>query len=1058
MNLSCFCIRRVKLFLFIFFSFIFFGTELKSQTYFFDNYNVKEGLAQSKVFYTHQDSKGYLWLGTEAGVSRFDGINFVNYNTEDGLAQNGVKTILEDKQGNIWLGHKGGGISRISGNKIQSSKNDSINVDITCFLEDDKGVLWFGTFGNGAFRIENSNNTNINKLKLTHFKGGGNNFSDLVFFMMKANDGTIYFIVDKAIKIYNHQTNNFENYAPEGLPFFFQFTTMLEDHNGDFWFGTYHGGLYKSDQNGDYEIIMAKDGLADNWVTAISEDSQQNIWVGTWGGGVTRIKDKNLMTFNNKNGLEDLKIWDIKEDIEGNILIGSNDHGLLIYKGDYFTLFSENEGINGKQISSILHDTKNNSWFGTNKGITVIVENGIQYFNQTNGKFPSDQIEFIKEDKNGNIWIGTANSGIFQYLKSKNTFDYNFLINGYIQRDGIVTALEIDRNNNLWVGTLDGLVNYEINEDKVARISQEHGLTGNNIQTLFADSKNLLWIGSMMKGLTVYNNTDTSFTAIETDFIYTPTAITEASDGSIWVGTQAQGILVFKNQIQEAHYRMKDGLMADFITALNTDKKGNVYIGTSRGLNRFNIQSQTITKYTEKTGFTGIEVKNNSTAIDKNGNIWFGTVKGAFRLNNKAGRKKFTIPIVEINRLRVNLKDREIKKGLTLNYTENSIIFNYISIFITDPKAVTYKVMLEGADKDWRPETEHTMVNYSGLPAGDYAFKVKAKNSSGIWSSKSTSFSFTIKPPFWKSLWFLVIVTIIGTIGIFIFIKIRERNLIIEKKILEDKVEKRTTEIRAKNKELEVKNKNITDSIKYAKRIQDAMLPTKSYLDEIISDYFIFFRPRDIVSGDYYWASEKSGKLIVAAVDCTGHGVPGAFMSMLGITILDEIVNKKNITKASQILDEMKAAIIKHLKQKGRSGETQDGMDITLCSIDKKTLKMEMAGAYNPLYLIRDGELIRIKADRMPIGYYYKKHLPFTNNEIQLQKDDMLYLFSDGYIDQFSGETGNKLMTKNFKKYILEIYNKPLNEQKDILEERFDAWQANADQIDDIIVLGIRID
>jgi len=182
-----------------------------------------------------------------------------------------------------------------------------------------------------------------------------------------------------------------------------------------------------------------------------------------------------------------------------------------------------------------------------------------------------------------------------------------------------------------------------------------------------------------------------------------------------------------------------------------------------------------------------------------------------------------------------------------------------------------------------------------------------------------------------------------------------------------------------------------------------------------------------------------------------------AFMSVLGITILDEIVNKKDITQASLILDEMKASVIKHLKQRGRRGETQDGMDITLCSIDKKTLKMEMAGAYNALYMIRDGELNRIKADRMPIGIYYKKTNPFTNNIIQLQKGDMLYLFSDGYIDQFNGVTGEKLMTKNFKNYLLDIYNKPLAEQKIILEKRFDAWKENTDQVDDVIVFGVKI-
>ena len=1057
MHLSNSFIRFIKLFFFIVFILAFSHIELKSQTYFFDNYNVKEGLAQSKVFTTHQDSKGYLWLGTEAGVSRFDGINFINYNTEDSLAQNGVKAILEDKNGNLWFGHKGGGISRIYEDKIQSFKIDSLNSDIICMLEQNNGNIWLGTVGSGAYLIKNPKTANIKKLEFEQFDIEENKLGKNVFFMMQASDSTIYFLVDQTIKTFDKSSNTFINYAPEGLSFFFQFTSMFEDNNGNFWFGTYNGGLYKSDKNGGYQIIMVKDGLANNWVTTITEDSQNNIWVGTWGGGITKIHGTDLQTFNNTNGLIDHKIWSINEDKEGNILIGTNEHGLYIYKGDYFTSYSEPEGINGKQINSILHDTKGNSWFGTDKGITLIKKNKTLYFNQSNRKFSDDHISSIKEDENGDIWIGTINSGVFQYLSKKNKFDYNLLINGNITQGGMITALEIDKYNNLWVGTLDGLIYYDINNDKVARITKHHGLSGNNIQTLFTDSENLLWIGAMMGGLTVYNNVDTLFTTIKTDFIFTPTSIAQASDGTIWVGTQAQGVLVFKNLSLYAQYKMKNGLLADFITAVNTDNHGNVYIGTSRGLNQFNIKSKIITRYTEKTGFTGIEVKNNSTSVDNAGNIWFGTVKGAFRLNNIAGQKKNTAPHVEINRLRVNMKDRDIQHGLILDYTENSIIFNYISIYFTDPKAVTYKVKLEGADKDWRPETGQTMVNYSGLPAGDYTFLVTAKNSSGIWSPEPNSFSFTIKPPIWKSVWFYLILGFISMLIIFAYIKIRERNLLIEKKILEEKVTERTIEVTNKNKELEIKNKNITDSIRYAKRIQDAMLPEESYLNKIIAEYFIFFRPRNIVSGDYYWATEKSGKLIIAAVDCTGHGVPGAFMSMLGITILEEIVNKKNITKASLILDEMKASVIKHLKQQGKKGEAQDGMDMVLCSIDKKTLIMEMAGAYNPLYLIRDGELTRTKVDRMPIGIYYKKTKPFTNHQIQLQKGDMLYLTSDGYIDQFSGITGEKLMSKNFNKYLLEIHKKPLNQQKTILEEKFDEWKNSADQIDDVIIFGIRI-
>jgi serine phosphatase RsbU (regulator of sigma subunit) len=368
-----------------------------------------------------------------------------------------------------------------------------------------------------------------------------------------------------------------------------------------------------------------------------------------------------------------------------------------------------------------------------------------------------------------------------------------------------------------------------------------------------------------------------------------------------------------------------------------------------------------------------------------------------------------------------------------------------------------YRIMLEGAEDDYQPETSQSIASFSNLAPGKYTFKVVAKNNSGKWANEPATLKFEIKPPFYKSWLFFLIIGTTATILVFFFIKYRERVLIKEKRILAEKVADRTVEISVKNKELELKNKNITDSIKYAKRIQEALLPDKEYLKTVLTNYFVLYAPRDIISGDYYWATKIGDWSIVAVVDCTGHGVPGAFMSMLGITLLDEIVNKKNIIQANLILDEMREAVINSLKQKGVRGEAQDGMDIALCCINTKTWEMQFAGAYNPCYVIRNGEMIKFKADRMPIGIYYKKTKDFSLQNFQLKDNDIIYLFTDGYIDQFGYLKGEKFMSKNFKNLLLEIYQKPMDKQRRSLEENFINWKGKLDQVDDILVLGIRI-
>lgn len=258
--------------------------------------------------------------------------------------------------------------------------------------------------------------------------------------------------------------------------------------------------------------------------------------------------------------------------------------------------------------------------------------------------------------------------------------------------------------------------------------------------------------------------------------------------------------------------------------------------------------------------------------------------------------------------------------------------------------------------------------------------------------------------------------------------------------------------------QIQRQKEEITDSIHYASRIQQAILPPEEIRAQILPEHFILFKPRDIVSGDFYWITRRNGKTVVTAADCTGHGVPGAFMSMLGVSFLNEIVNKEQILHADQILNRLREQVIRSLHQTGREGESKDGMDISLLVVDDASGMLEFAGAYNPCYIVRNGEVTELKADRMPIGIYSEKgNVPFSCQTFQLQKDDSIYLSSDGYEDQFGGPEGKKLKAKAFKDILLKIYTLPASEQLAYLDRFFGEWRNGYDQVDDVLVIGIKI-
>lgn len=292
------------------------------------------------------------------------------------------------------------------------------------------------------------------------------------------------------------------------------------------------------------------------------------------------------------------------------------------------------------------------------------------------------------------------------------------------------------------------------------------------------------------------------------------------------------------------------------------------------------------------------------------------------------------------------------------------------------------------------------------------------------------------------------------------------KDLRINEQMLEDKVAQRTAEVVRQKAEIEeqaqkieVFYKQVTDSIRYAKRIQEAILPPDSFVKSLLPDSFVLYKPKDIVSGDFYWFDRHHEKVLFAAVDCTGHGVPGAFMSIVGHNLLKQITSRIKNPQPSLILDELSNGVSETLHQRNFEESTsRDGMDITLCSFDESTSTLEFSAAFNPLLLIRDGKIFEIKGNKFPIGIFLEKEAKrFTNHKMQVQKNDVVYIFSDGYADQFGGPKGKKFMQSQFKNLLLSIHSKPMPEQRRILDQTIEHWRGNEEQVDDILVIGFRV-
>jgi hypothetical protein len=830
---------------------------------------------------------------------------------------------------------------------------------------------------------------------------------------------------------------------------------------GRYAFGVENGeGIFIFDQNGALlqQISSETTGLPESTISAMYCDYATNsqLWFCSMGYISRAYVSLPITEFGEGTGLKAC----LGEMCSFNgALYVSFDFGVFksFIDSDYRIRFTRVEGIKAR-VNSLIEIYITGSEYlliATEKGLYVIDNRG-----KTSCVFSDVSIRSIHQDISDQniIYAGTDNAEIITLENSGGRWIEKSKINIGTDR-GSVFSIAQTKKGTLWFATMEPsdirCMNQTISDSSFTSFLNGKGIKNDTINQV-ESIDGILYVCTG-EGLYRFNDTKNSF---EKDSILNGNFFSGAEvnkvfktpSGKVWIsGRDSRNFdaLIVNTSQGKAVFRRQFDILPDAVTTDIDFVDGNIWI----------VKGHSIYIIDEKK---------------------LGYNYGAFNviLTKVAAGKDLTILDGEFytdagNGMRAPSVNQLKGSEPSIKHSMNNISFRWATTCYVGESKTEYRCKLDGYDREWTKWEKRASRDFTNLPDGNYTLRLRARTITGL-ESKECIFRFTVRKPWYFTLPFVLLYFIIFAGLVYLAFKIYMGKLVKENAHLEDMVQQRTAVVVSQKNELE-------SSIQYASKIQQALLPSKKLLDESIPNYFILFKPRDIVSGDFYWLSRKEDKLFIVTADCTGHGVPGAFMSLLGISFLDEIVNKNSSLKAAQILNELRNQVVSSLKQVGEADEQKDGMDLSLIIVNYKKRLIEFSGAYNPCFKVRkitqeeticlekgsmilpdgamsDGKFMleTIRADKMPIGISFKMDRNFSQSEWALEEGVTYYLFTDGYIDQFNGDTGKKFLKKNLKQLIIGIQDYPMNRQKEILDERIMKWIGSSPQIDDILVFGIR--
>jgi len=1049
--------------LFIFFSVL--TIHAFPQSYNFRNFNSEDGLTQSYVYSILQDVQGYLWIGTDNGLFRYNGFKFENYPTGDSLTDNFITCSVSDGKW-PWFGYSNGQVLYFNGKKFNPVNITQPDLStITHFAKSPDDQIWASTYSDGLLKLSKDTGA----VKRYHFKDQtiiiSFDFLNDTELLVGTNTGLLYCRLKGSGEI---EMIRPVLEIPES-----KVTCIHKMRNkSGFYIATENDGIFQlTTQDNQFKIskIIVDTDFDFTGIEDIYEDSQSNLWLCSKGQGLIRTSYSasgeliKINFFNKPNGFVTDNVKTVLEDREGNIWSGNFGQGLTLITIKTFSSYKVDNPIYGNNIFSIYFNEQYR-WIGTENGLIKMdqVTGRIVKFYGKGSGLPKDTVTTIYSNDGKNLWIGTGRNGVFR-MDAENEKILKYPIENGVLENSI--TIITGKGEQVWIGTKKGLwnINSSTNRKNWFSISQG-GLPHNSINCLYIDSTDKLWVST--PGSTLAYIQDEKVLKIPLNSLsgnLTLGPITEDTNSRIWVGSNGNGVFMIQSD-SIANLTVKEGLLFNFCYSIICDDQKNIWVGHKGGLSRIRTTDFSIKPIRHIDGITD-SYRFNSNAIikDQQGKIWFGSDKGMVSYDPSMDHPQIQPPVLGITSIKINDEEIEYTDKIILSPGIYKIRIDFLGISLKEPALVNYQYKLEGYDQ-WSEITKNTFVTYPRLTAGDYTFILKANNGDGTVTESPLTISIIIKVPVWGKWWFYPLIVLLLIILTFSYIKWREYKFLAEKRVLEEKVLERTHEIQCQKNELELqrdmideKNANITSSIEYASTIQNAVFPPVELINKLLPDNFILSKPKDIVSGDFYWLAEKDNKIVIVLADCTGHGVPGAFMSLLGITLLNEIVNIMGITRSDAIVTKLRERVTNSLQQGRKDIPTSDGLDIALCVLDLHQHIIQFTGGMHDIVLIRDKKLEEVKADRFSVCVLSDSSGPFTMKEIECRKGDVLYLFSDGYQDQFGGNFDKKFLRPNFYNALLEIHDLPMFKQKEILENKLIEWMKDTIQTDDISVMGIRL-
>jgi ligand-binding sensor domain-containing protein/serine phosphatase RsbU (regulator of sigma subunit) len=1131
----------------------------------------KFSLQSNYIYDLYEDKNQDIWVATNGGgLYRYDN-KYNRFLKEEAISSASVKQIIEDTDGKLWIAAGNTLFQRNATSQKFTPFYLFSKDNINAFLQIDRDWLAIATSESGLLLL----NTKTKQVKqFTHQDSDRNTIcNNTIRSIYKDIEGKIWIGTANGLDRFDVNNNRFEHFTiseDTSKSLLISSLLFIKGNGQDIWIGTENGGLSKYNLQSKQFVHYLHDNanvesINDNSIYSIYIDRQKRLWAGTFSSGIN-IADPNSEKFRKPNiVLKNQTVNAIFKDSKNRLWVGTEE-GLAVKKDNNTSYYTHNpadkNALPSNPVLEVFEDNRGQIWVGTwTGGLSIFDEGKNQFRNFTIDpsdptKLPNANILDITQHAQ-NQQVLVASFGGFHIispdtLTSITTYTHNPSEASSISSNQCRLIYE-DKSHKIWIGTNQGLNQFDIDTKKFIRYlnnkEDSNSISHNSIRSIFQDSRGNLWVGTV-DGLNkmLKDGKFTSFTTLDGLPSNTINAILEDEKGNLWLSTN-NGISCFNPDKKTfRNYDEGDGLQSNQFKSDSyfQSRDGEMFFGGVSGLNAFYPREVRDNPNIPSLFLTDFKLFNQSIKIGDYDSLLKQHISGT--------------------------------KEITLNHTQSIFSIDFVALNLTQSYKNQYAYRLEGLEETWNYVGTQRIATYTSLDAGTYTFRVKASNNDGKWNEAGISLQINILPPWWATWWFRLSSISLLLISAYSFYKVRtnflkKQNLKLERQVIErtQQVVERTQEIEKKSKEVELanyqikikneellvseeelrqnmeeletnqellksqkeqleyafqelhkQNTKVNDSIRYAQRIQNAILPHEDILASAFAEHFVIFKPKDVVSGDFYWyfeiqnraanrlesknlelgmntitneqlpitndelpmtnnqlaisneqlpintekqnkeqpnystiqLSNYSKKKFLAVVDCTGHGVPGAFMSMIGNTLLREIIESKKIYQPAQILNELNKSIINSLNSKGKS--FQDGMDIVLCCFENTPngqVKLTYAGAKRTLYYF-DTELHEIKGDHTSIGH--KADSQYTQSEQILQSNTTLFLTTDGWIDSINPER-KRFGSQRFKEMLLKAANLPLYAQKEVFTTILEEYEQGTEQRDDVLMVGVRV-